>query len=721
MGEKKGYIAYVDTGGTFSDAVIVSPDGTFSTGKAATEPNRLERSFIGCLESAGKAMGKSLQDVLSNADEVGYGTTVGTNMIVSESEGPKLGLITTKGFEDRIHQWRLRPAGLLKPEAMHMISSGHPKPLIPRPLIKGVSERVDVAGNAVIPLDETGLRRAVTELIKAGVEGIAICFLWSFLDNAHEVRAREIINEINPGLMVSISSEVAPTMREYPRLMSTIIDLHIGRALKELLKTIERRLQEYGYTRPLLVMQAIGGVAQAEVVHPGTTLHSGPVGGLAGVEFLKRQYGIKNAVGSDVGGTSFDVTIASEKAEDFLREPIVGRYEIATPMREIITIGAGCGTIAWVGEIIKVLHAGPQSAGSEPGPVCYDAGGVLPTVADADLVTNRLNADYFLGGSKKLNRDKAMKAIQEKIADPLGIDVMDAAEGIIKIIDASMQSTLRTTLASKGIDPAKYALFAFGGGGPCHCAGYSAGLGFPKVIIPYFASVFSAFGASTANIRHRYETSPYVSLPKLPFDEVKMRFATDELQSLDQIPPFIIERFNSMIEGLEERIYSELKFEGYTRDAVAVRYEILSRYGGQTWETRVPCPVSRIRSVEDLRTIIRLFEEEYEKVYGKVAMAPRGGLEIITVAVEAEAPTIKPVVARSELAGEDPSVARKGNRQVYFDGHWADTIIYEMDQIKAGNVIQGPAIVEGKDTTLVIPVGRKVIRDEYLNFVMEEI
>jgi len=713
-------IIYVDTGGTFTDAIVVQPNGVFVIGKASTNEEMLEQSFLNAIEDAAKKMGKSLNEVLSNTAQVGYGTTAGTNMIVSEAPGPKLGLITTKGTEDRLHIGRLRAAGLPKNKAMHMIASGFPKPLIPRPLIKGIRERIDVRGQVVIPLDEEEARKAIEELIEAEVEGIAVNFLWSFFNNKHEQRVQELINAMDQNVMVSLSSDVAPVIREYPRLNSTIIDLYIGRQLRELLKRIENRLKENGYAQQLLVMQAIGGVAQAKVVHPTTTLHSGPVGGLTGVEFLKGLYGYKNAMGSDVGGTSFDVTISPEKGEEFLREPIVGRYEIATPMREIITLGAGGGTIAWVDAVTRTLHVGPQSAGARPGPVCYDIGGALPTVTDADVVTNRIDADNFLGGDMKLNRDKAIAVIKERIADPLNIDFMKAAESIIKVVEGAMQATLKTTIATKGVNPEKYVLFAFGGAGAAHCAGYSAGLGFPKVVIPYYAAAFSAFGASTANIRHRYEMSPYLRLPNLPFDHVSSRFILEDITSLDQAPSDFSTRFNDTMQNLEDRVYAELELEGFSKNQVDVMYELLGRYGGQTWEIRLLSPVSRMKTAEDLREIIRAFEDEYVDTYGIIAMVPRGGIEIITLAIRAEAPTVKPIVAKFEYSGQDPSNAQTGTREVYNEGKLVDTKIYSMDKILSGAVIKGPAIVESWNTTLFLPYDRKVTRDEYLNFCMEE-
>ncbi len=511
--EKEEYLIYIDTGGTFSDAVVVSANGEYITGKSPTTPEKLEECFFACIQQAASKMGKSLEEILSQTKEIGYGTTIGTNIMVTGAGGPKIGFITTKGVEDRIHFMRRRDAGLPKETAMHMIVADKPKMLVPRRLIKGVTGRIDSQGEEIIPLDEEEVRKGVLELIAEGVEGIAVGLLWSFLNSSHEVRIKEIIKEISPQLMVSISSEVMPIIREYPRFNSTIIDLLVGKPLKDLLSAIEGRLRKYGYHHPLLVMQAIGGVARSEAVKPATTLHSGPVGGLIGVEFLKTLYGQNNAMGSDVGGTSFDVTVSTEGGEEFLREPIVSRYEIANPMREIITIGAGGGTKAWVDEITGVLHVGPESAGAFPGPVCYGLGGEDPTVTDADVVMNRIDAHHFLGGRIKLDQDKAVQAIKEKIADPLKMDVLKAAEAICQIVDGMMQATLRTAMATKGIDPAQYIMFSFGGAGPTHCAGYTANLGFPKVVIPPYAAVFSAFGAATADIRHRYEASPLVFIP----------------------------------------------------------------------------------------------------------------------------------------------------------------------------------------------------------------
>jgi N-methylhydantoinase A/oxoprolinase/acetone carboxylase beta subunit len=715
------YIIYVDTGGTFSDAVIVTQDGTFATGKSSTTPENLEECYFNCIEVAAQKMNKSLREVLSRAALVGYGTTLGTNMIVTGAPGSKLGFITTRGIEDRTYIWRQRTAGLSKMEAMHMIATGHPKPLIPRPLIKGVTERVNSIGQVVIPLREEEVRQAVKQLLEQRVEGIVVGFLWAFLNNAHEVRTREIIQGMAPEVMVSLSSEVYPVIREYPRFMSTIIDLHLGKALKQLLGKIEGRLGEYGYAGPLLVMQAIGGLTQSRMVKPGTTLHSGPVGGLVGVEFLKGLYGFKNAAGSDVGGTSFDICFSIGEGELYLREPVAGRYEVATPMREIITIGSGGGTIAWFEESSGRLRVGPHSAGAVPGPACYDRGGTEPTVTDADLVLNRIDPDYFLGGHMQLNREASIKAIKEKIAAPLGLDVTSAAEAICNIVDGNMEATLKTMIISKGVDPKDCVLFAYGGMGPTHCIGYAGGLGFPKIIVPLCASVFCAFGASTADVHHRYEASIFIVWTGLPYDVVTSRFHLDKL-TLEHVPRRTIERFNGTFEKLEGQAYKEMQAEGFREEAVILSYELLARYGGQLWEIRCTSPVGHISSSEDVRAILGAFEDEYERQYGRLAMAPRGGIEIISVALLASAPIAeKPSLVRHKPVSADSMPALKAAREVYISGEWVRTSIYDMGRLQAGNVVKGPAIIESTDTTLVVPPLWRASVDEYMNSVLERI
>lgn len=585
-------------------------------------------------------------------------------------------------------------------------------------MIKGVTERIDSQGKIAIPLYEEEVREGVSELCREGVEGIAVALLWSFLNNSHERRVGEIIREMAPEMPVSLSHEVIPLVREYPRFNSTIINLYIGKPVRKLLSKVNDKLNSLGYTKPLLVMQAAGGLSRSEVVHPVTTLHSGPVGGLRGVEFFKGLYGYENVIGSDVGGTSFDVTLSPRDGAEYIREPIVSRFHLANPMLEVKCIGAGGGTVAYVDELTGVLRVGPRSAGAMPGPVCYDLGGTEPTVTDADLVMNRIDPEYFLGGKMKLNKDKAIAAIKEKIADPMRMEVVEAAHGICRIIDDTMKATVSAILGERGFDPKDFVLFAFGGGGPAHCAGYSEGMGFKKTIVPPFAATFSAFGAATSDVMHRYVESAYIVIPAFTFNIVTREL---DLSSLDQVPPEALERFNQVFDGLEQRAFEDMKEEGFRREELKTRCQMEVRYGGQLYEVVCTSPVNRITSLEDFRAVIKAFEDEYRRLYTKGAMYPQGGVEIITLILEVSASTVKPDMVKRAFKGKDPSSALKGKREVFFEGGFVETNIYAMDRLENGNFIKGPAIIEGVDTTVVVPGNFIVTVDEYLNMVMEQV
>ena len=721
MNPKKNekYIIYIDTGGTFSDAVVVRPDGTFVNGKAPTTPQNLEECFFNCIEAAAKNGGQSLQELLSSTEILGYGTTAGTNAILTRYKAPKLGLIITKGFEDTtmIGRGLGRWAGIHPLESIHVPTTDRPEPLIPRRLIKGVTERVDSAGEEIIPLYEREAEQAVKELLAEGVDGICVVFLWSFLNDSHELKVKEIIQALAPDMPTSLSCETSPLIREFSRTNSTVVNLYIGTAVKRLLVNIKERLNTYGYKKPLLIMQAAGGLSRSEVVRPVTTLHSGPVGGLVGVRFFKELYGLDNVIGSDVGGTSFDVCILPKEGSAYIREPVVARFPISNPMMEIISIGAGGGTIAYIDELTGLLRVGPHSAGAVPGPVCYQRGGTEPTVTDADVIMGRIDPDYFLGGAMKLDKEGAWKAIKEKIAVPLKISVEEAAYSICTIIDKVMADILASTLRQRGLDPAEFSVFAFGGAGAAHCGGYTHGIGFKNVIVCPFAATFSAFGASTADVYHRYESSPFVVMPGLPFSVTTGRFTVTEIMGQHRAN---IERYNRICETLIERAIRDMTEEGFKQDELTMKFVLEMRYGGQLHEVVTRPDRIIIRNVDDLNHILATFEDEYIRLYSEGAMYSGGGVEIYNIVVEVSAPVPKPTPAKHPYKGKDPSAAFKGARDAWFDKGFVKSNVYEMSRLENGNQIIGPAIIEGVDTTFVVPSDREVVMDEYLNMIMTQ-
>ncbi len=708
-----GYIVYLDTGGTFSDAVVVDATGNFVSGKASTTPEDLADCFFACVNDAAEKLGMSLWDLFSRTRLVGFGTTAGTNALITRVGGPRLGLITTKGYEDTTIIMRMEGkwAGLPRQESIHIAGCDKPEPLIPRDLIRGVTERVDSRGTIALSLRKDEAREAVRSLLDEGVQGIAVALLWSFLNDSHERQILEIIREMAPDLPISLSSQVAPVMREYPRFNSTIVNLFIGAPVRKLLGKIGSRLQEYGFRRDLLVMQSSGRLSRAQVVEPIRTLHSGPVGGLIGVDYLKRVCGERVAVGTDMGGTSFDLSLSGETGPEYEKTPVVSRFHLANPMLGIEAIGAGGGTIARIDPETGRLHLGPQSAGAVPGPACYDRGGTEPTVTDADVVLGRISPDFFLDGKMKLNRERALAAIEERIARPLGLDPVRAALGIVKGIDGIMRSAIIGYLNQKGQDPRRAVLISFGGAGPTHCAGYAAEVGFKRILIPSHAATFSAFGAATADVGHRYETGTLLVMPGLPYDVTTQRFRLD---SLEAVPAEVVERFNRGFKLLEERAYAEMEAEGFPPDHVTLSHGVEMRYGGQLRE--IPCrsPVRSIQTASDLQQLLEAFETEYIRLFTQGTQYPRGGVEIITLVVEAAAsPGIKPDLPPRPLGGADSAHAMKGRRPVFFDEGWTDTTIYDIRRLRPGNRVSGPAVIEGNDTTVVVPPGLAIQADTF--------
>jgi N-methylhydantoinase A len=331
---------------------------------------------------------------------------------------------------------------------------------------------------------------------------------------------------------------------------------------------------------------------------------------------------------------------------------------------------------------------------------------------------NRIDPDYFLGGAMKLDREGARIAIKEKIADPMGMKVEEAAEAICQIVDGQMETLLERTIARKGIDPSKFVLFAFGGAGPAHAAGYSENIPFPKVIIPTNASTFCAFGAATADVKHRYEASCFVSFHDIPYNPINLRFDLEKI-ILEQFPSRILDRINDVFEDLDNRITNEMEAEGFTSNKVTRKYEVLARYIGQLWELRAPVNVNHISTATDLGAILNSFSQRYEAEYGREAMIPSAGVEIISLGAEGTAPAVKPKLIPRGFVGKDPSAALKSERQVYFKGKWVKTSIYDYTKLNVGNIIEGPGIIEMADTTIVIPQGRRGTIDEYLHIVME--
>ncbi|MDY6974091.1 MAG: hydantoinase/oxoprolinase family protein [Thermodesulfobacteriota bacterium] len=695
MGEKE-YLVGVDTGGTFTDCVVMDEEGEITIGKSPSTPQDFSLGILNSIEVVAEELGLSRDDLLKKTKLFSHGTTVATNATITR-QGVKIGFITTKGFEDTlfIMRGKGRVDGLLEMEIRHESVARKPEPLLPRKRVKGAIERVDCFGNVVVPLQEEHLRVIIKELVEEeGVEAIGVCLLWSFAHSEHERRIKELINEMYPHIYVTVSCDLVAAVHEYARSNTTAIDAFVGPLTRVYFDSLRKKLGDYGYNNPIMIMQSYGGVVDVEDVRPVFTAVSGPAGGVIGARYWGDILGMENIISTDVGGTSFDVSVIPHRERIFAKEPYVGRFRVLMPTIDIVTIGAGGGSVAWVDEGTKTLKVGPASAGAEPGPVCYGRGGDKPTVTDADVVLGYIDPEYFLGGRIKVSKEAALKAI-EALGKQIGLDAVETAAGIYDIQNEHMIDLIRSVMIERGYDPRDFSVFAFGGGGPTHAATYGPENKVKNVVMFPTSSVFSAFGIVTSDVVHTAELSR------------RFRFPVDTKE------------VNAIFEDLETRMQSKLGHAGFEDSEIALLRTLKMRYGMQVHEIRVPVERKNY-SDEDMETVSDDFERRYEEIYGKDTGYREAGIDIVSFEVEAVGQIKKPNIKKHEIAGEDASQAIREKRDVFFRkaGGFVGTNIYEMLKLKAGNLIAGPAVIEAPTTTVVILPEQLARVDEYLNIVI---
>jgi acetone carboxylase, beta subunit len=693
MSASRPVVCYTDVGGTFTDCFVVTESGEFALGKAPTTPADIASGFQAALLMAREQLGLTEQEFLASLEVIGYGATTVLNALLTRSGG-KPGVLITRGFEDLLTMERGKQTWvtLSRVDRIHPVTHRRRPALVPRQRVRGVGERVDSVGAEVVPLRERDVRRGVAELLAAGADSIVVVYLWSFLNDAHEQRTREIVlAELAQGgrddVPVFISSEISPTLRELPRANATTIEAYAGPSTLRALAKLEGELQGNGFRGDLQVMQSAGGLAPARHVRAVDTAMSGPVGGVVGTRFIGELYGFDNLISTDVGGTSFDVGLVSGGFVGIDREPVLAGLLLSLPMMEVHSIGAGGGTVSRIDQLTGRLVVGPESAGAAPGPVCYRKGGTEPTVTDANLVLGYLSPDGLLGGRVRLDAAAASEVIRAKIADPLGLTVEEAALGIRRVIDTRMKEAVAGLVAQRGTRIEDYAL-------PLRAV-----LTFP------YAATFTAFGASTADYEHHYHRAVNVVIPPAADDEA---LATAG------------ERVTAAWIRLEEQALDQMRREGFRPDDVTLRHLAMVRYGKQLNDLITPMPLSRARSAADMRVVLAAFEELYARVYAKGAQFPQAGFEIFEVGLVAAAPKVKPWLVKSPLAGEDPSGARREERPAYWPGGWRATPRYDWQMLRPGNVVAGPAVIEAPTTTLVVPSARAARVDEYRTVWIEE-
>jgi N-methylhydantoinase A/oxoprolinase/acetone carboxylase beta subunit len=684
----------IDVGGTFTDLVL-NYNGKALIKKSPTTPYDLSVCFTRVIEDGAAALGMKIEDLLPAIEMIRYSTTIALNRLI-EKKGPRLGLITTEGHEDvvllgRGAQWI---DGTRVSERRNLAVQNKPDPLIPRDMIVGVKERVDSRGHVIRPLDENDVREKVRYLTSRGARGFVVALLWGFLNPANERRVKEIIRdeykEFHIGyLPVVLAGQVVGKLGEYERTMAAILDAYLQRSMQIELSAMWDKLREKGYSKPLLMIQSSGGIAEVFRTAASRTFNSGPVSGLMGAHHVAKILGYQNVVMTDMGGTSFDVGLVvkdSVRSYDF--RPIIDRWMVGITMIKTLSIGAGGGSIASVNKLLENrVQVGPRSAGSIPGPACFNLGGSEPTVTDADVVLGYLNPEYYFGGKMRLDKNRALQAVREKIAKPLGIGVEEAAVIVRKIVNGNMASAIMKEVHLRGHSPEDFILFVGGGAGPTHAEGYKADI--PKAVTFAFSPVFCAFGSSTMDIMHVYEVSKKLTLMEPRTQKITSEFTV----------------FNETVESLIEQARRDLTGDGLNLKDASFVLELDMLYGGQFHVKRALSPLLAVHSSQDVRAICDAFNKEFSEAFSPFVVNPEGGIFIESFILKAIVPTKKIELPKLALEGPSPAAARKGERPVFWppEKDFRPTPIYTYESLRPGNVIQGPAIVEGEYTTLVIP------------------
>lgn len=696
----------LDIGGTFSDCFVQMDDGRMFIGKHSTTPAHVDTCFMGAIEAAREKIGISMEELISNTSIISYSTTMPVNSLIQRA-GPKLGMITTAGFEDfnDIARGRGYGDGLPLSEIRLFTKCHKPVPLIERRLTVGIDERIDWNGNVVIPLKREKVEEKLAYLVDEGVRGIVVSLLNSYVNPANERAVKEIFLEMYPdkfmgSMPILLGSDIFPVYEEYLRTNAAILNAYMHVELADALHTVGEKLRYYGYNKPLLIIKNIGGMGAITRSSAIEVYNSGPVSGLYGsCSVGKNLYNQEKIIMGDMGGTSYDIGVVADGDVKFYSAfPTIERFRVGMPIIEVRSIGAGGGSIAWINKMGR-LEVGPKSAGSTPGPVCYNQGGKEPTVTDADVVLGYINPDKFAYGKMKLDVRKATDVIKAKIADPLGMNVPEAALGIKRVIDSFMGTEMYADLTLKGHDPREFDFYAFGGAGAGHCCGLADNLGCKRILTFPFGPAFCAFGACDMDIVHKYElTASYHPLKP----------HTQELNN-------DYETFNQIVQGLKDQAIIDMAWEGLDVKEIEFKLELEMRYGIQYSSTRVESPIIFLNSEGDVKTVIKTFEKMYTEMYGEDAASPIGGVEVVRFRLITSKSQRKAEFKKFPLQHEDPGAAKIGTRDAYWGHGYVPTNVYDLDKLQCGNVVKGPAIIEHDVTTYVIPPTWQYYKDEYMN------
>jgi N-methylhydantoinase A len=689
----------VDIGGTFTDAMLVNEaTGEIAIVKVPSTPADPSSGFVEAVHRILRQAGVQPSALAF----VVHGTTVATNSII-EGKVARTGFVTTDGFRDMLEIARqIRPS-------LYDLQFDKPQPLVPRYLCFGVPERLDARGNVLVPLDEAKTHEIAAALRKEGVESVAVCLLHSYVNPVHERRVGEILRSgLGRKVSLSISSELAPEFREYFRASTTVVNASIRPVVERYLGGIERRLRKEGLNAELLVMQSNGGVLTFEAAseRPVFMVESGPAAGVIAAAYVGSTIGRRDVISFDMGGTTAKVGLIQDGRPRVTKDYEVGAaaragtgsargsgYPIRTPVIDLVEIGAGGGSIAWV-DSGGVLRVGPQSAGADPGPACYGRGGDAPTITDANLVLGRLNPDYFLGGELKLDPDLASRAIESSCAKPLGLSVTEAANGIVEIANSAMVNAMRLVSVQRGYDPREFALIGFGGAGPVHANRLAAEIGIPETVIPMSPGITCAMGLLVTDLRHDYSATL--------------------LKRADTVTPAAIE---DAYRRLEASGRSALKRDGVPAAGMEFLRQADMRYVGQSYELTLNLVADRMTPGR-VKAVVEAFHAAHEQAYGHAA--PAEPVEFVNLRVTATGAIRRPRLREVPASRRSVKSASKGQRRVYFAERDGRVLVdcYDRYQLRAGMVIRGPAIVEEMDSTTVVHPGFAARVDRYGNLLL---
>lgn len=692
-----GFRVGVDIGGTFTDIVFLGDDGGLHTKKISSSVDNYAKAIAAGLHEVFEQTGLSGADVA----EVLHGTTVASNAIL-ELKGAKTGLITSKGFRDVLEIRTLRMPRL------YDLTWEKPPPLVERYLRAVVDERINARGEIDRKLDPADAERAVDKLLAEGVEAIAVCLLNSYANPAHELLIKKIIQRRAPDLPCCISFEVLPEIKEYERTSTTVINTYVMPTVARYLQTLREDLDNSQVSAPLWLMQSNGGLTTAEAAAkaPMHIIESGPAGGVIGAQALARNLGMENIITFDMGGTTAKASLIERGEVTRSLEYQVGAgimmgsrlltgagYLLKVPAIDLAEVGAGGGSIIWI-DAGGSMQAGPQSAGAQPGPLCYDLGGEQPTITDANLILGYINPAHLVGGALKLNAEKARQVFADTIAAPLGLSLEHAAYGAHQIAASNMIRAIKAVSTERGRDPRDYALFAFGGNGPVFAASMAEALQMKRIVVPPSPGLFSSFGLLYADVEHHYSRTLRRLLRKIDIAELNMAW-----------------------NALAEEAKRQLTLDGFTEQQTRIRRSASLHYQGQTFELTVPAPEGQLDAAA-IEQLEEAFGQEHERTYGHRA-GPEEPVEIVNLHVVGQGLPDQPRVPEKLRQQAGDSRQAMPSRQVYFGPAtgWLETPVLTRSALANGR--EGPCIIEEYDATCIVPSKAKAALDDYGNILLE--